>query len=43
MIAALRAYLARRRLQRLVDSERESFRIQSYRRNRAAQIKRRKV
>lgn len=43
MIRFIRQYLARRRLQRITEAARNSFEIERYRRNRAAQIKRRAV
>ena len=36
---ALRTYLARRRLQRMVDARRQSFAVQDYARRRAAMLK----
>lgn len=41
MIALIRQLLARRRLQRMVEQNRNSFRTQLYAKNRAAQIQRR--
>lgn len=41
MIRALRTYLAKRRLARMVKQNASSFETERYRRNRAAQIKRR--
>lgn len=39
----LRQYLARRRLQRMVEANRNSFRTRLYVKNRAAQIQRRET
>ena len=41
MIARLRRYLAALRLQRIVDARRDSFELQQFRKNRAAQLQRR--
>lgn len=41
MIALIRQIIARRRLQRMVEQNRNSFECERYRRNRAAQIGRR--
>lgn len=41
MIRALRTYLAKRRLARMIERQRNSFETERYRRNRAAQLKRR--
>lgn len=41
MIRRLRQHLAKRRLQRITDDRRNSFETERYRRNRAAQLKRR--
>ena len=41
MIRILRQFIARRRLQRMVEANRNSFRTQLYAKNRAAQIQRR--
>ena len=39
MIHLIRRYLARRRLQRIVDGNRNSFEVQDYRRRRATALK----
>jgi hypothetical protein len=43
MIRFIRTYLAKRRLERITQERRNSFEIERYRRNRAAQIKGRAV
>lgn len=41
MLRLYRQWKARRALQRMVDAKRESFELQQFRKNRAAQVKRR--
>jgi len=43
MITLFKQYIARKALAKMVKAKRESFECERYRRNRAAQLKRRRV